>query len=67
MSFAPTDPPQSLTRLSRAGKPEDLDRMLDINVKGAWLTCKHAAQAMLDSPHKGKGGSIVFVASVASL
>ncbi|PRQ70112.1 short-chain dehydrogenase/reductase SDR [Rhodotorula toruloides] len=47
--------------------PEDLDRMLDINVKGAWLTCKHAAQAMLDSPHKGKGGSIVFVASVASL
>lgn len=67
VSLASTDSSHSLNEPSRAGKPEDLDRMLDINVKGAWLTCKHAAQAMVDSPHKGKGGSIVFVASVASL
>ncbi|GAA6023310.1 hypothetical protein JCM10207_006229 [Rhodosporidiobolus poonsookiae] len=46
---------------------QDVDKMLDVNMKGAWLTAKHAAQAMLDSPHKGEGGSLVFVASVASL
>jgi NAD(P)-dependent dehydrogenase (short-subunit alcohol dehydrogenase family) len=40
--------------------------MHSVNVKGAWLTAKHGVQAMLDSPSKGRGGSIVFVASVAS-
>ncbi|GAA5854815.1 hypothetical protein JCM8547_004080 [Rhodosporidiobolus lusitaniae] len=46
---------------------QDVDKMLSVNVKGNWLTAKHAVQAMLDSPGKGKGGSLVFVASVASL
>jgi NAD(P)-dependent dehydrogenase (short-subunit alcohol dehydrogenase family) len=41
--------------------------MNSVNIKGSWLTAKHAVQAMLDSPTKGKGGSLVFVASVASL
>ncbi|GAA5913747.1 hypothetical protein JCM6882_002332 [Rhodosporidiobolus microsporus] len=46
---------------------EDVDKMLDVNIKGSWLTAKHAAQAMIDSPSQGKGGSLVFVSSVASL
>ncbi|GAA5841626.1 hypothetical protein JCM11251_004235 [Rhodosporidiobolus azoricus] len=45
----------------------DVDKMLNVNVKGAWLTAKHAAQAMIDSPNGGKDCSMVFVASVASL
>ncbi|GAA6053708.1 hypothetical protein JCM3770_003177 [Rhodotorula araucariae] len=46
---------------------EDVDKMLDVNVKGSWLTAKHAVEAMRQSPHEGKGGALVFVASVASL
>ncbi|GAA5849438.1 hypothetical protein JCM9279_000904 [Rhodotorula babjevae] len=46
---------------------QDVDKMLDVNVKGSWLTAKHAVDAMRRSPHGGKGGSLVFVASVASL
>ncbi|BGP37604.1 hypothetical protein JCM10449v2_001521 [Rhodotorula kratochvilovae] len=46
---------------------EDVDKMLNVNVKGSWLTAKHAAEAMRQSPHGGKGGALVFVASVASL
>ncbi|KAK4052235.1 hypothetical protein OIO90_004457 [Microbotryomycetes sp. JL221] len=41
--------------------------MLDVNVLGVWLTVKHAVKAMTASPHKGQGGTLVFVASVASL
>ncbi|TFK50755.1 NAD(P)-binding protein [Heliocybe sulcata] len=44
-----------------------LDKMLAINVKGPWLGVKHSVAAMLASPHKGKGCSIVLTASVASL
>ncbi|KZT27129.1 short-chain dehydrogenase/reductase SDR [Neolentinus lepideus HHB14362 ss-1] len=44
-----------------------LDKMLAINVRGPWLGVKHSVAAMLASPHKGKGGSIVLTASVASL
>ncbi|KAK4046659.1 hypothetical protein OIV83_005942 [Microbotryomycetes sp. JL201] len=47
--------------------PQDASVMLDVNVMGAWLTAKHAVKAMSASPHKGQGGSLVFVASVASL
>lgn len=41
--------------------------MLSVNVKGSWLTAKHAVNAMRQSPHGGKGGALVFIASVASL
>lgn len=47
--------------------PEDFDRMHAVNAKGPFLTAKHAVKAMLDSPGRGKGGSLVFVSSVASL
>lgn len=43
------------------------DPMFNVNVKGAFITAKYAVRAMLASPHQGKGGSLVFVASVASL
>ncbi|GAA6001939.1 SDR family NAD(P)-dependent oxidoreductase [Rhodotorula paludigena] len=46
---------------------EDIDKMLSVNVKGAWLTAKHAVAAMRASPSAGKGCSLTFVASVASL
>ncbi|EPQ55397.1 NAD P-binding protein [Gloeophyllum trabeum ATCC 11539] len=44
-----------------------LDRILAVNVKGPWLGMKHSAAAMIASPHKGKGCSIVLTSSVASL
>ncbi|KAM0793801.1 hypothetical protein ACM66B_001217 [Microbotryomycetes sp. NB124-2] len=47
--------------------PKDASVMLDVNVMGPWLSAKHAVKVMTASPHKGQGGSIVFVASVASL
>ncbi|GAA6041734.1 hypothetical protein JCM8097_008304 [Rhodosporidiobolus ruineniae] len=48
--------------------PQDsVDKMLTVNVKGAWLTAKHSVRAMLDSPNKGRGSSMVFVSSVSSL
>jgi len=39
------------------------DRVMDVNLKGVWLGCKHAIPAMLDSG----GGSIVNVASFVAL
>ncbi|ORY90319.1 short-chain dehydrogenase/reductase SDR [Leucosporidium creatinivorum] len=37
----------------------DIDKMNEVNIKGSWLTAKHAVKAMLDSPSKGEGGSLV--------
>jgi NAD(P)-dependent dehydrogenase (short-subunit alcohol dehydrogenase family) len=42
---------------------EDWDRVLDINLRGAFLCLKHEARAMLDC---GNGGAIVNVGSVNS-
>jgi len=39
------------------------DRVMDVNLKGVWLGCKHAIPAMLESG----GGSIVNVASFVAL
>ena len=39
------------------------DRVMEVNLKGVWLGCKHAIPAMLDSG----GGSIVNVASFVAL
>jgi len=39
------------------------DRVLDVNLKGVWLGCKHGIPAMLDAG----GGSIVNVASFVAL
>lgn len=38
-----------------------------VNVLGPWLVTKHAVRAMRDSPHGGKGGALVFVASTAAI
>jgi NAD(P)-dependent dehydrogenase (short-subunit alcohol dehydrogenase family) len=40
---------------------DDWDRVLDTNLRGAWLVAKSAAQAMIESD---SGGSIVNVASI---
>ena len=40
---------------------EQWSRLLDVNLKGAWATCKAA------SPHLGSGASIVLVGSTAAL
>jgi NAD(P)-dependent dehydrogenase (short-subunit alcohol dehydrogenase family) len=42
---------------------DDWDRVLDINLKGAFLCMKHESRAMLDAGH---GGSIVNVGSINS-
>jgi NAD(P)-dependent dehydrogenase (short-subunit alcohol dehydrogenase family) len=42
---------------------EEWDRVLDINLKGVFLSIKHEARAMLDAGH---GGAIVNVGSVNS-
>lgn len=42
---------------------EEWDRVLDVNLKGTFLVCKHALRGMLD---KG-GGSIVNIASIEGL
>lgn len=45
----------------------DFDFTNTINLRGSWLTTKHAVKAMLASPHKGKGGSLVFISSASGL
>jgi NAD(P)-dependent dehydrogenase (short-subunit alcohol dehydrogenase family) len=39
------------------------DRVIDVNLKGVWLGCKHGVPAMLDSG----GGSVINVASFVAL
>ncbi|KAJ4510846.1 hypothetical protein HRR78_005377 [Exophiala dermatitidis] len=41
---------------------EDFERMLRVNVTGAFLTAKHAARTMVEN---GTGGSIVLIASMS--
>ncbi|MFO7589925.1 MAG: SDR family oxidoreductase [Acidimicrobiia bacterium] len=42
---------------------ETWDRVMDVNLKGVWLGCKHAVPALIESG----GGSIVNVASFVAL
>ncbi|MFP4078402.1 MAG: 3-oxoacyl-[acyl-carrier-protein] reductase [Bacillota bacterium] len=44
-------------------KEEDYDKVLDINLKGAWNLCKHATRPMF----KQKGGRIINITSVIGL
>jgi len=41
---------------------EEFDAVQRVNVRGAWLTVKHGAQAMLE---RGGGGAIVITSSIA--
>src|SRR5207237_1295441 len=43
---------------------EDWDKVMDTNVKGAWLVSKAAARRMIDA---GVGGSVVNIASILGL
>ncbi len=44
------------------------DRVLDVNLKGTFLVCKHAlAQLLKQAPRDGERGSIVNVASIEGL
>jgi NAD(P)-dependent dehydrogenase (short-subunit alcohol dehydrogenase family) len=42
--------------------PDDWDRVFDVNLKGAWLVMRAAAQAMIDH---GRAGSIVALSSIS--
>ncbi|KAF2460149.1 putative lung carbonyl reductase [Lineolata rhizophorae] len=45
----------------------DLSQLLAVNVFGAYMTAQHAARTMLaNEPPRGRGGSIVLVASIAA-
>lgn len=46
---------------------EDFRNMMDVNVTGVFLGCKHAVRAMRPGGAAGKGGSIVNLSSVAGL
>jgi NAD(P)-dependent dehydrogenase (short-subunit alcohol dehydrogenase family) len=45
----------------------DLQRILDVNVSGVFLGCKHAVRAMRPGGSAGKGGSIINLSSIAGL
>ena len=46
---------------------EDLHKVLDINVSGVLLGCKHAVRVMRQGGIAGKGGSIINISSIAGL
>ncbi|MDB5986881.1 MAG: putative dehydrogenase [Nevskia sp.] len=46
---------------------EEFRRILDVNVTGVYLGCKHAITAMRPGGAAGKGGSIVNLSSIAGL
>jgi NAD(P)-dependent dehydrogenase (short-subunit alcohol dehydrogenase family) len=47
---------------------EEWDRVIDVNLKGTWLVCKHALAAMLGQPPvDDERGSIVNLASIEGL
>jgi NAD(P)-dependent dehydrogenase (short-subunit alcohol dehydrogenase family) len=46
---------------------EDLRKILDVNVSGVVLGCKHAVRAMRPGGSAGRGGSIVNLSSIAGL
>src|SRR5580658_3083156 len=46
--------------------PDDIRRMLDVNVLGTALGLKHAFRAMRPGGPAGRGGAVVNIASVAA-
>ncbi len=46
---------------------EDFRKILDVNVSGVYLGCKHAVTAMRPGGAAGKGGSIINLSSIAGL
>lgn len=55
-----------ITQLVIDLKPEDVLRMLQVNVLGVALGIKHAFRAMRPGGAAGKGGSVINVSSVAA-
>jgi NAD(P)-dependent dehydrogenase (short-subunit alcohol dehydrogenase family) len=51
---------RSVTQL----RAEDFDRIIDVNLKGMWLTIKHALPAMRE---QGGGGAITNISSMAAV
>ena len=43
---------------------EDFDRIIDVNLKGTWLSARSAAKAMIEA---GKGGTVVMIGSINSI
>jgi NAD(P)-dependent dehydrogenase (short-subunit alcohol dehydrogenase family) len=47
---------------------DEWDRVIDVNLKGTWLTAKHAVAAMLaQEPVDGERGAVVTIASIEGL
>lgn len=55
-----------ITQLVIDLKPEDVRKMLEVNVLGTALGIKHAFRAMRPGGAAGKGGAVINVASVAA-
>lgn len=43
---------------------EDFDRIIDVNLKGTWLSARSAARAMIN---RGHGGTVVMIGSINSV
>jgi NAD(P)-dependent dehydrogenase (short-subunit alcohol dehydrogenase family) len=43
---------------------DEFDTVMDVNVKGSWLFCKHAGQVMID---QGRGGKVILISSTRGL
>jgi NAD(P)-dependent dehydrogenase (short-subunit alcohol dehydrogenase family) len=43
---------------------EEFEMVMDVNVKGSWLFCKHAGQVLID---QGRGGKVILVSSTRGL
>jgi NAD(P)-dependent dehydrogenase (short-subunit alcohol dehydrogenase family) len=43
---------------------EDWDRIIDVNLKGTWLSARSAVKAMIEA---GKGGTVVMIGSINSV
>src|SRR5207247_11396894 len=43
---------------------EDFDRIIDINLKGTWLSARSVVRAMID---RGHGGTVVMIGSINSV
>ncbi len=43
---------------------EDFDRIIDVNLKGTWLSARSAAKAMIEAGH---GGTVVMIGSINSV
>ncbi|MFP5072171.1 SDR family NAD(P)-dependent oxidoreductase [Pseudonocardia nantongensis] len=55
-----------VTQLLADTEPDDMRRMLDVNVVGTMLGIKHAFRTMRPGGSAGQGGTVINVASVAA-